>query len=113
MPDKRYIKREPKRVFVRFGTSDLDKRGYTGNISETGMFIQTRSVFKPGSTIQVQFEVEGEIFLLQAKVIWAKKSTAQFSRVLKDGMGIRYMDPPLEWREFFHRCFLTSQTPGQ
>ena len=54
--DKRDSHRKPKRVMVRYGTRMPDKMAFTKNISATGMFIQTNSVFKPGSTLQVHLE---------------------------------------------------------
>ena len=71
--EKRHIKRAKRRVMVRFGTRTPDKTAFTKNLSETGMFLQTNTVFKPGTTIQVQAEFPDQTFSMWARVVWAKK----------------------------------------
>ena len=86
---------------VRYGLTSADKTAFTKNVSETGMFLQTNSVFKPGSTIHLQIQFPKNTFSMWARVIWAKTVPAQLSHVLECGMGVRYIDPPPEWHEFF------------
>jgi Tfp pilus assembly protein PilZ len=86
---------------VRYGLTSADKTAFTKNLSETGMFLQTNSVFKPGSTIHVQLQFPKQTFAMWARVIWAKTVPPQLAHVLECGMGVHYIDPPAEWFEFF------------
>ena len=58
------IERAKRRVMVRYGTRSPDKAAFTKNVSETGMFLQTNQVMKPGTTIQVQAEFPDQTFTM-------------------------------------------------
>jgi Tfp pilus assembly protein PilZ len=88
---------------VRYGTSKAEKTAFTRNISESGMFLQTNAVFKPGTTIQVRFEIEEQPFTMWARVVWAKKVPPQLAHILGCGMGICFIEPSPEWVEFIRR----------
>jgi hypothetical protein len=99
--DKRRIKRSLRRVMVRYGTRTPDRTAFTKNVSETGMFLQTNSVFKPGTTIQVQAEFPDRTFTMWARVVWAKKVPPQLAHLLGSGMGICFIDPTSEWIQYY------------
>ena len=98
--DKRDTDRAKRRVMVRYGIEKTDKRGYTRNMSPTGLFIGTNTVFKPDSTIQVTLEFKERTFSMWARVVWAKKVPPQLAHVLDCGMGVCFIDPPAEWFDF-------------
>ena len=58
--DKRIANRAKRRLMVRYGTSSAEKTAFTRNVSETGLFVQTNQVLKPGSTIQVSIQFRGQ-----------------------------------------------------
>jgi Tfp pilus assembly protein PilZ len=86
---------------VRYGQSAADKTAFTKNLSETGMFLQTNQVFKPGSTIHVQIQFPKQTIAMWARVVWAKTVPLQLAHVLECGMGIRFVDPPADWSAFY------------
>ncbi len=92
--DKRKIRRASRRLMVRYGVDGPNKTGFTRNISDTGLFIQTNMVVTPGSTLQVQFELLNRQFTIWAKVMWARKVPAQLAQVMQAGMGVKFIDPP-------------------
>lgn len=100
--DKRTHNRAKRRMMVRYGTSTADKTAFTRNVSETGLFLQTNAVFKPGTTIQVQIQFPDQSFSMWARVIWAKTVPAQLAHILECGMGVCFIDPSPEWLSFFH-----------
>ena len=99
--DKRTRNRARRRMMVRYGLSSADKTAFTRNVSETGMFLQTNQVFKPGTTIQVQIQFPNETFGLWARVVWAKVVPPQLAHVLECGMGLCFIDPTPDWKAFF------------
>jgi Tfp pilus assembly protein PilZ len=99
--DKRTINRAKRRLMVRYGTSTADKTAFTKNVSETGLFVQTNSVFKPGTTIQVTIQFPDRQFSMWARVVWAKAVPPQLAHVLECGMGVCFIDPSPEWLSHF------------
>jgi Tfp pilus assembly protein PilZ len=99
--DKRTRNRAKRRMMVRYGLSTPEKTAFTKNLSETGLFLMTNQVFKPGTTIQVQIQFPTETFSLWARVVWAKVVPPQLSHVLECGMGVCFVDPGDEWKTFF------------
>ena len=99
--DKRIKNRAKRRLMVKFGTSTADKTAFTKNVSESGMFLHTNHVFKPGSTIHVQIQFPKDTFSMWARVVWAKTVPPQLAHVLECGMGLRFIDPPQEWSVFY------------
>ena len=100
--DKRAHNRAKRRMMVRYGASAADKTAFTKNVSETGLFLQTNQVFKPGSTIHVQIQFPTETFSMWARVVWAKTVPQGLAHVLECGMGVCFIDPSPEWIAFFH-----------
>jgi len=99
--DKRDQIRKPKRVMVRYGTRLPDKTAFSKNISATGMFIQTNTVFKPGSTVQVHLQFDDRKFTMWARVRWAKKVPGQLTGVMASGMGVQFVDPTPDWVSYY------------
>jgi Tfp pilus assembly protein PilZ len=98
----RTLNRAKRRMMVRYGVSTTDKAAFTKNVSETGLFLQTNQVFKPGTTIQVQIQFPQNTFSMWGRVVWAKTVPPSLAHVVECGMGIRFVDPPAEWSTFFH-----------
>lgn len=93
--------RAKRRLMVRFGVDIPDKTGFTGNVSEGGLFIRTNAALRPGTMIQVEIEFPDRRWNLWARVAWAKKVPPQLAHVLVCGMGVEFVDPPDDWSDFF------------
>lgn len=87
--DSRKEPRSKKRLTVRFGADGKQHMGYTENISPEGMFIQTGSVYRPGTRLQVEVTGNGETVSLEVQVRWAKRIPPQLLRKVKAGMGVK------------------------
>lgn len=99
--EKRVKNRTKRRLMVRFGTSAAEKTAFTKNVSETGLFVQTNAVFKPGTTIQVQLQFPDKKFSMWARVVWAKTVPPQLAHILECGMGVCFIEPSAEWLSYF------------
>src|SRR5262245_52252069 len=86
---------------VRYGTSSAEKTAFTKNVSETGLFVQTNQVFRPGTTIQVEIRFPDRTFSMWARVVWAKSVPPQLAHILECGMGLCFIDPSAGWLELF------------
>lgn len=100
---KRSIQRARKRLMVRYGVTAPERTAFTKNISETGLFINTNLVVRPGTTIMVQVHFPDRTFSHWARVVWAKQVPAQLAHVVECGMGVRFVDPAPDWAEYFAR----------
>ncbi|MFQ5900977.1 MAG: PilZ domain-containing protein [Thermodesulfobacteriota bacterium] len=102
MKDK-VTNRKKQRLIVYFGIEVADNTAFTRNVSETGVFINTNKVYKPGTTIKLKLNFPERSFSMLASVIWAKRIPPQLTRVVACGMGVRFIDPGPEWFEFFNQ----------
>ena len=100
--DKRVTKRTRRRLMVRYGTGPNAKTAFTKNLSDTGLFLQTNAVLRPGTTIQVEIVFPDRSFTMWARVVWAKKVPPQLAHIVACGMGICFIDPPADWIEYYH-----------
>ena len=98
---KRFSKRARRRLMVRYGTGAPEHTAFTKNLSGTGLFLQTNSVFRPGTTLQVQIQFPDRTFSHWARVVWAKKVPVQLAHILECGMGLAFIDPTPEWLAYF------------
>jgi len=100
--EKRTRKRVDRRLFVRFGLDQALNLGFTGDVSVTGIFIRTNTVFSPGSVLKIEIELpDSKIIHLQGTVMWAKRVPSTLVRhIKKSGMGVRIVQPPEEYLQF-------------
>jgi hypothetical protein len=100
--EKRARNRIARRLFVRFGQEQVINIGFTGDISLTGIFIKTNTIFAPGSILKMEIELAGSKMLhLRGTVMWAKRVPTTLSRhIKKSGMGVRIMQPSEEYVKF-------------
>ena len=91
MPEKRYIKRQRRRIALRFGLEEATKLGFTEDISQEGMFIRTINTYPPGTMLIVTLTLPDGIFItVKGKVMWAKRVPPQMARLVrKAGFGLK------------------------
>ena len=97
---QKHLRKKGRRM-VRFGIDRLEKTGFTMNVSLSGVHIKTNSVFKPGSTVQVELDLPAGKHTLWGKVVWAKKVPSQLAHVLPCGMGVRFINPGKDFVEAY------------
>lgn len=101
MPEKRYEKRKKKRLSVRFGPNGEKHFGYTCDISSEGFFLESKTVYKPGTVLNVEITTKnGALIHVTGKVCWAKKAPPRLAGVMKSGMGIK-VDKFIAGKEVF------------
>ena len=88
MADKRWKKRQRKRIALRFGVDAASKIGFTDDITREGLFIRTALVFNPGTRLQVELDPPEGRIVLEGEVRWAKRVPPQMIQKIKGGMGL-------------------------
>jgi c-di-GMP-binding flagellar brake protein YcgR len=93
MADKRDIRRQKKRISIRFGIDEAIRIAFTEDISATGMFIKCANVVAPNTKIRIEFVLADDCKVeLEARVMWAKKVPQNlFHLVKKSGMGVHFL----------------------
>lgn len=94
MADKRRKPRVRRRMRVLYGPWIPSKVGFTTDISETGLCIQTFGVYNPGSTLLIELELpSGHTARIEGRVHWARKVPPNMLRKVKyAGMGIKVVN---------------------
>lgn len=97
---KRHHPRIKRRLRVHYGPpGELPKRhaSITGDVSETGLYVQALRVEPPGTRLDLDVALpDGEI-LLKGIVVWSREGS-RLSRQHHGGFGIWLLDPPEAWR---------------
>src|SRR3990170_4092410 len=90
--NKRISKRVIFRSVVKYGpTTPPEHTSFVVDLSDTGVCIRTNKVFKPGTKLHLNFELnEKTVYRAAGIVQWAKVAPGGLSRIVKTGMGIRF-----------------------
>ena len=109
MSEKRDIKRNRKRLKIRFGVDAPTRVAFTEDLTDLGLFILTGQPEKPGSLLRIEIYLpHDQTVLAQGRVRWAKKVPPQLMRVAhKGGMGVRLLK--FESGEADYRQFVAEQ----
>jgi uncharacterized protein (TIGR02266 family) len=92
-------------VRVRCEDWDSFQTEYAGNISEGGIFVQTKKPLSPGTIFSLELSVAGENFLAKAQVIWTKEFSDESRH---SGMGARFVEMSDESEEILHKWIKQS-----
>jgi Tfp pilus assembly protein PilZ len=97
--EKQQRTRRTKRIEVRFGPERPTDLGFTIDVSETGLFVKTNTVYPPDTRLVLELSLpDRRVLPLRGRVMWAKRLPPQLARLLrKAGMGIELIDPPPEY----------------
>lgn len=90
--EKRRHRRYAKRFRVRYGEKELDRTGFTGDVSATGMFVMTNHQPKLGTRMHAEVTLDPERHLVVEGVVARLAIVAPELRgVMKGGFGLRYL----------------------
>ncbi|MBI3802352.1 MAG: PilZ domain-containing protein [Nitrospirae bacterium] len=103
--EKRQKQRTLKRLFVRFGNEKPEHIGFTHDLSATGIFLKTNTVFPPNTRLQIELTLPDETVLCcRGIVMWAKRIPPALNRMVqKHGMGVRLLEIPEAYKALIDR----------
>lgn len=106
--EKRGKKRILKRLSVRFGIQKPDRTAFTHDLSSTGLFLKTTTVFPPSTKLNIEITLPDEkVVRFRGIVMWAKRIPSAFNRVIqKHGMGVHLLEIPEEYKALIERLQL-------
>lgn len=99
IPEKRTAPRHRVEMLVEFDVGDSWERGVTGEISRSGMFVQSPRIPSVGPAVNLTVHLPGgRELLLKGRVVPAAEDLAQPA-----GFGVRLTEKPGEYDEFLKR----------
>lgn len=93
MLEKRESIRHKKQLPITFGFIETNRMGYSADISDTGMLINTPKVAPPNTKIIIEFNTEDNLKIkIVALVVWAKNIHNNLLHSAKlFGMGVKFL----------------------
>ena len=82
------------RYSIRFGRKDLNKVGFSIDLSSTGLGIASKKGYKVDSIIRIELKTPEENFMLTGQVRWVKVGTLPGANEMGYEMGIALRDRP-------------------
>ena len=76
---------------VRFWTRELQGRGFTRNVSGSGLLIETTQLMDPGVWLQVEVELASTTYLSTCIVVRKEARHPQVRAVFTSKMGVRFV----------------------
>lgn len=84
---KKRAERFTKRLTAEFTAAGETFKGFVSNVSETGLFVRTRRIFKEGSPLDIRITLpDGEV--ASVKGVVRRAVTRELGYYAKNGMGI-------------------------
>lgn len=94
MGEKRQHRRFRKRYTVRFGTEDLSKSGFTGDISKGGAFIVSTHLVPLDTRIHLQVQLDHKNFAFFEGIVQRhRRVPPELRQVEPGGFGVRFLYP--------------------
>ena len=103
MEDKRRQPRFHRRLGVRYQSESGARRlAFSGDASADGVFLNSAQIEKPGRRIDLDVDLPGVgLVKLGGQVVWARRVPPPLVTVQRGGFGVRIVDAPDTWRQFF------------
>ncbi len=102
-PNVRQHPRVPARLRVSYGVGAIDHTGFAESVSEGGLYVNTNEVFKVGTHLVLRVEFPERAVCQRGEVTWAIRVPDHLRERMVCGMGIAFIDPDPQWRDFFRR----------
>jgi len=78
----------------------LDQRGFTIDLSRTGIAIKTNQVFPPGTEILIRVDLDDSILTARGTVRWARQVPPLLIHYTRCGMGIEFITMSRRFQEY-------------
>jgi hypothetical protein len=89
-PDRRSAQRFRKRLAVRFWWDDWEGAGFTQDVSESGMLIETPKDLEIGTRIHVEVTGDNLAFFANCVVVRKKRYPREARSLFKPALGVRF-----------------------
>ncbi len=89
--DRRRSQRQRRRLDVRFWNDEVECRGFTTNVSNKGMLIETTKTLPLGLRLHLEILLDGTSFFAEGVVVRRKSYPPQARSMFKPTVGVRFV----------------------
>ncbi len=90
--ERRQSKRRRRRLAVKFWRGDVEGTGFTVDISNTGLMVQTTAAADIGTRFHIELQLpEGTLFLTEGIVVRKKVYPRYAASMFKPTLGFRFL----------------------
>lgn len=90
--ERRRSKRQRRRLGVRFWSDGMEGSGFTADISNTGLMIETTTPLEIGQRFHLELALpDARSFLAEGVVVRKKVYPRQAASIFKPGVGVRFV----------------------
>lgn len=90
--ERRRAQRGRTRLQVRYWNDDGEGVGYTADVSQSGMFIQTRKTYPVGTRLHIEVSLPNGPFFAEGLVTRVLQASTTMQPVVKAGFGVRLLN---------------------
>jgi len=83
--ERRRMSRRRISLKVRFSNEEFEARGFSENLSTSGMFVETKLSLPPGTRLHVEIELDGKPFFCECSVVRCVRADPNVAPVIKGG----------------------------
>ena len=92
--EQRKEDRQKKRLQVRFGPGDLAHAGYTSDISDGGICLQSSVLYPPRTVLTVRIDYPEGPATRRGVIRWSREYPPAVKRSVRGGLGVAFLDEP-------------------
>ncbi len=109
MGEKRFAKRFPVKLLVKYGPQKLSFIGFTVDVSKTGIYLKTNLAFSPGTDLLLRITLPNKKAVeLKGRVTWVKNLPPEENQIKLTGMGVNFFHKDPVYLDFINDCNLSS-----
>lgn len=97
MPEKRVVRRRPRRLAVKFGEQAPDRMAFAENVSAQGLFLRTATFYPKDTILQLDVELPSGWARLVARVSWIRRFPPKLAQGLQGGLGLEVIGCQPAW----------------
>ncbi len=84
-----------KRLQIKFEGKSGSGGGFTENVSATGLLVHSNLVCTPGTSLRGTLQLpDGLAMQFSAQVIWMRRTDGALAHLVKNSMGLRFLEAP-------------------
>ncbi len=91
--ERRRSERIRKRLKVQYGISELDQKGYCGDVSVGGIFLVARRLYKVNCRLHLKLNTEKDTAFFEGRVARLHQVPEALRRLDPQGMGVQFLHP--------------------
>jgi hypothetical protein len=98
---RRKYPRKRRRLAVQWGIDEVQWRGFTTDLSLSGMGVRTNRFVPPGTEILLHFDMDGTSCTAHGTVRWVRQGSYRLAHLIPNMMGIEFTSCSEDFVRYF------------